>query len=120
MFTHVYRVYLRIYLFTYVYTCLPMFTTIDFCMFTYADTYTCLPLFTIVYLCLTLFTDVYLCLLVFTYIHTCLHLFCIVLTYGYSYLSMFTTLFHAFSLFIGVTNDYHCIFVCVPMFTHVY
>ena len=58
---HVYLPYLLV--FTYVYSCLPMYATV----------YSCLPIFTTVYTCL--FACVYSCLLVFTYVYTCLPMF---------------------------------------------
>ena len=67
-------------MFTRVYLCLAMFTTVDSSLPMLALFFTCLPLFNrvyhvLVYLRLPMFTRVYLCLHLLNYVNPCLLVF---------------------------------------------
>ena len=87
-------VYPSLLVFTYVYTCLSMFTS--FLVFTYVCS--CLPMFATVQWCLLMFATVYSCL--FAYVYPSL----LVLTYGYTCLPIFTYVHRG-------------VYLCLPLFT---
>ena len=116
-------------MFTYVCSCLPMFTRVH--LFLLLLTRTCLPKFTHVLSCLSsypCFTTVYSCM--FSYVYTCfdiyfspstqVYLCLLVLTYIWDRLLLhFSLCLPMFTSFTRVYLHLH-LFTCLPMFTRLY
>ena len=97
-------VYPSLIVFTYVYTCLPMFSRL--LMFTYI--YHCFLVFMFTTVYSYMLTHVYPCLLVITYAHTCSPLF----TRVYLCLLVFSNVYTCSPIFATV-------YLCLPLFTHI-